>query len=629
MIEAAETAALSHGLGGVRPLESSQESRAWLRRLIRVDDWIAKFDGALIVFSVFGSATFSALGFLNRNLGIAGSPWLDILPRYLTLFIGLLGAAIATRRGSHIALDLASKLLPEVAARWTGFVADTLAAIVSGILALSAWDFIVVEQEGGAEILNVLPSWGPAVVLLWGFGIASFRFLLRASRSFWPILILGPVVLWAYGVFGQSSPEAAFWLGLLGMGLAVLTGAPLFVVLGGASLLFFWNEGSEIAVVSVEIYRLTEAPSLVTLPLFTLMGAVLARGHAPERLVGVARSCLGWAPGGLAVATVVVCAFFTTFTGASGVTILALGALLYRLLIQEGYSDKLSIGLITSSGSIGLLFAPALPLIIYGIVAKVDIDHMFLAGIGPGTLLIIVVAGAAVFMAKRSHLERHSFVWKDAKHALREGIWELLLPVLVLGLMLTGLATVVEAAAVGALYTVVIALFVKRDVDLKRELYEVSRDSGVLIGAVLVILGVALAFTYYLVDAEIPQEVVAFSRENISSRWMFLLSLNALLLVVGCLLDIFSAIIIFVPLLAPVAAAFEVHPVHLGIIFLANLEIGYLTPPVGMNLFLASFRFNRELPQIWKTALPFLLVLLVALMMITYIPALSLAFLPK
>ena len=603
------------------------ETRVWLRALTAADLWIARLDGTILVASLLGSAFFASVSFVLRNVGAESSPWLDILPRYFTMAVGFFGAALATQRGSHIALDILNRFLPDHVARWTKVIANLVACGVATMLALASWEFIEFEREGASAILGLIPSWWPALMLLWGFGISAVRFLLRAVSLFPAALLVAPGMLWFLDFFTAQDPQVSFWVIIVGLVIGAALGMPLFAILGGLALTFFWNDGTELAVVPIEIFRLVESPTLVTLPLFTLMGAVLAKGGAPGRLVRVARALLGWAPGGLAVASVVVCAFFTTFTGASGVTILALGLLLHTMLTQEGYSDRLSIGLITSSGSIGLLFAPALPLIIYGIVAKVDIDRMFVAGLLPGLVLISTVAFAAVMLARKQALDRHRFDWGEAVASIKGAALELLLPVIVLGSLLLGLATVVEAAAIGAVYTLAVVLFFHKDVKLGREIFDVVEDSGVLIGAVLIILGVALGFTGFLVDAQVPQAVVEIAQENLSSRWTFLLAVNVLLLIVGCLLDIFSAIIIFVPLLAPVATAFGVDPVHLGIIFLANLEIGYITPPVGMNLFLSSFRFDRPLPQIYQTALPFLVVMLIALLIITYVPALSLAFL--
>jgi len=634
-----------------------------------------------------GCAGFSVTGLLSRATGTLGSPWFDLLPRYLTLVICFLGATRAAALGDHIRLDLATRLVPLAARRTLHALGAAIAAVVCVFLAFGAATFVWTEVDARIAIMGLMPSWLPALSIPVGFAICAARFassavLQNAARPRWWVVAvmafmiavaLAPQLGSALGGAAQKASvlrwcvrfsdvayELLLPLGAVVIGFGLLVGTPLFAVVGAVAALLYWSDDTPIAVVAVEIYRLVEAPTLVTLPLFTFIGAALAKSSAPARLVAVARAAMGWVPGGILVATVVVCAFFTTFSGASGVTIIALGLLLDRMLGEEGYDQDLRVGLITSSGSIGLLFAPALPLIVYGVVAKVDVDDMFVAGIMPGLLLLAVVAMVALMCGTRATngpiggrfasgvaggtsvagfaapirelgarsagkmpAVRRPFVLATLLSATKEAAWELFIPVLVLGLLLSGVGTVTESAAAGALYTALVVF--GRDLRVKRDLLPLLEESGRLIGVVLIILGVALAFTGYLVDAEIPQQLVAMARANLSSAWSFLLIVNVLLLVVGCILDIFSAIIIFVPLLVPVAKAFDVDPVHLGVIFLANLEIGYLTPPVGMNLFLAAFRFERELPAIWKTVIPFLLAMLLVLAVITWVPWLSLA----
>jgi tripartite ATP-independent transporter DctM subunit len=585
----------------------------------RCDQWLVRGESALLIAAMFCSMGAATLSVVARQLGVAGTPWFDLLPRYATLAIAFLGAGLATREGGHIALNLLEKALPEHVARWTRMTGEGVACIVSILLARASWDFVLLERAGGSRVLDLLPSWIPPSILIWGFAIAAVRFWLRLATTHLPVSLAAPVV----AALLPYSGEVAVWAAPLALAAGALAGMPRCAGMGGIALYFFWAAGASLAVGPVEIYRLAEAPALVTLPLFTFMGALLAKGQAPARLVEAARRCLCSVPGGLAIATVVLCAFFTTFTGASGVTILALGLLLHQLLTANGYSDRLSVGLITSSGSIGLMFQPALPLILYGVVAKVEIDLMFNAGILPGVLLIAAVSATALLLARGAAGHQVACSWRERGRALRCGAWELCLPVVILGAMRSGIASVSEGAALGALYVLVVALVVKKDVTVAQA-RAACVESGTMIGAVLVILGVALALTYLLVDYEVPQMIVGWAKAHIHTRWAFLLALNGLLLVVGCLLDIFSALLIFVPLVLPVALHFGVDPVHLGIVFLANLEIGYLTPPVGMNLFLSAFRFQRQLPAIWKTVWPFLVALIVALALITYIPGLSL-----
>lgn len=618
--------AAGHGAPGGLSLDPQQESRPWFRAVLNLDAQLAKIDGWVLVVALVLSALLPTLSVILNKLGLTSSPWFQLLPRFGLLAIAFVGAGLATRTGGHIALDLSGRLLPEGVARWTRLVAESVASLASGLLAVGAYELILVERQAGTMIQQTLPSWVPGLFILWGLGLCALRFLWRAVKLFPPALGIIPA---AFLLLVLAGDTATFWLGTLGLVAGILLGTPLFVVLGGAAVLLFYNTGQDLSAVHADTYGLSGKDALIALPLFTFMGAMLARSEAPLRLVRVARAWLGWMPGGLAVAAVVVSAFFTTFTGASGVTILALGLLLHKLLTEEGYPDKLTIGTITASGAIGLLFAPALPLMVYGIVGSVDIRLMFRGGVLPGVLLVAVVATTAVFLARRAPLKRHPFELSEALASVRVAVWDLLLPVLVLGLYLGGFAGVVQSAAAGVVYTLVIALVVHRDLNWREDLFSVARDSAVLIGAVLIILALAYGFTGYLVEEQVPQVVIDWAEDNITSRFMLLLSLNLLLLVVGCLLDIFSAMIIFVPLVMPVALAFDIHPVHLGVIFLANLEIGYLTPPVGMNLFLSSFRFKREMPEVWRTVIPFLLVLLGALMVITYVPELTTWMLPE
>jgi C4-dicarboxylate transporter DctM subunit len=413
---------------------------------------------------------------------------------------------------------------------------------------------------------------------------------------------------------------------LIGLGLILLAtlGTPLFVILGGLAWLLFTMAEIDTSAIMIELYRLASSPTLITIPLFTFAGTVLSASSAPQRLVRCAQALVGWLPGGLALVALVCCAFFTAFTGASGVTIVALGGLLLPLLLQENYPEDFSVGLLTTCGSLGLLFPPSLPLILYGLVAHTPIDLLFLAGIMPGCLLLGLLSLFSVRQARYHRVPVHHSSWTEMHQALWEAKWEMALPLLVLAGIYGGLVTVSETAVVTAAYSLLVTVGVHRDLHLWRDLPRLMTQSTVLVGAILIILGMALGLTSYLVDAQVPMQVLSAMQRYINSRLVFLLALNVLLLLVGCLMDIFSAIIVVVPLLTPIAAQFEVHPLHLGIIFLTNLEIGYSTPPVGLNLFLGSLRFERPITQLYRASWPFLLVLLLALLVITYIPDLSL-----
>ncbi len=411
--------------------------------------------------------------------------------------------------------------------------------------------------------------------------------------------------------------------------LLALLGAPLFVVIGASALWGFYQAEIDLAVVPIEIYRLAEMPVLLAIPLFTFAGYLLSESNSPQRLVRLTQALLGWMPGGLAIVALIACALFTAFTGASGVTIVALGALLFPALMQAGYKESFNLGLITTSGSLGVLFAPSLPLILYGVVAQqlgvgepLTIDELFLAGLLPGLLMVSMLGAWAAWQGRDARPVQRSS-WAETRAAVREAIWEIPLPLIVLGGIYSGYFAVSEAAAVTAVYVLLVEVFVYREISL-RQLPLIMRQSMVLVGAVLVILGVSLASTNYLVDAEIPTRLFETIKRHISDPLTFLLILNVFLLILGMMLDIFSALVIMVPLLLPIAVGYGIDPVHLGIIFLANMQIGYFTPPVGMNLFIASYRFKKPIMTLYKSTLPFFIILLVSVLIITYWPALTL-----
>jgi len=410
------------------------------------------------------------------------------------------------------------------------------------------------------------------------------------------------------------------------MALLALLGAPLFVLIAGGAMLGYLRSDIDLSAIAIEIFGIAEMPILLAIPLFTFAGYILSESNAPHRLVRVTNALMGWMPGGLAIVAIVACSFFTAFTGASGVTIIALGALLYPALQQSGYSDKFNLGLLTAGGSLGLLFAPSLPLILYGVVAEVSIDDLFLAGIIPGILMMAMMAAYCLWMNRHNRMPISDFSVREVFGALREAMWEIPLPVIVLGGIYSGYLAVSEAAAVTALYVIIVEVFIKREISLKA-LPVIVRESMVLVGGILLILGASLASTNYLIDAEVPQQLIGVVSSMVSDRTSFLLLLFLFLLLLGAILDIFSALVLVVPLILPVAAQFGVHPVHLGIVFLATMQLGYLTPPVGLNLFIASYRFDQPIVKVYLATLPFLLLLMAAVLVITFWPALSLVLL--
>lgn len=421
-------------------------------------------------------------------------------------------------------------------------------------------------------------------------------------------------------------------LGVLLILLAAALGAPLFVVIVSGAMLGFHFAEIDLMAVAIEFIRLVETPILIALPFFTLTGCILAESRTSSRLVRLARALVGWMPGGLTVVTFLTCAFFTAFTGASGVTIVAIGGLMLPMLRQAGYPDRFSLGLLTSSGSLGLLLPPSLPLILYGIVAQqlpggegVSIQNLFLAGLLPAALMVVVLSLWSIRVSVREQIPLTRFSISELCAALWDARWELPMPIFVFGGIYGGFFAVSEAAAVTALYVIVAETLFYREIAW-RDLPRIMREAMVMVGGILIILGVALAFTNVLIDAEVPTRLFQLIQQYVHDKYTFLLLLNLFLLVLGCMLDIFSAIIIMVPLLLPMAINYGVHPVHLGIIFLANLEIGYFTPPLGLNLFMGSFVFKRPMTELAASTLPFMLLLLLVVLVITYVPALSLMF---
>ena len=417
---------------------------------------------------------------------------------------------------------------------------------------------------------------------------------------------------------------------LFSLGLLVLAilGAPLFSIIVTSAMIGLHSEESDFMSIALNFMDIGELPFLVAIPLFTFAGYLLSESNAPKRLVRMTGSLLGWMPGGLAVVSLAACAFFTAFTGGSGVTIIALGAILYPALKQDGYSDRFNLGLVTSSGSLGLLFAPSLPIILYGVVSEVPIDKLFLAGILPGTLMLCMLAGYSMWTNRGIRKPLSSFSGREIAAAIRESIWEIPLPFVVLGGIYSGFLVVSEAAAITALYVFVVEVIIHREIPW-RELPRIIRSSMVLVGGILIILGVSIASTDYMISAGIPQMLLEWVSSLVSSQTTFLLLLLLFLLVLGAILDIFSAIVLVVPLILPIAAGFDVHPVHLGIVFLAAMELGYLTPPVGLNLFISSYRFEKPILHVYSATFPFLMILLMSVILIAFWPSLSLWLVPN
>ena len=406
--------------------------------------------------------------------------------------------------------------------------------------------------------------------------------------------------------------------------ILALLGTPLFIIIGALTLLFYYSAGSPAAGMFIELYKIATFPTLLAIPLFTFAGYLLSASNTPKRIIAMTSALLGWMPGGLAVVALSACAFFTAFSGASGVTIIALGGLLYPIMLKDHYQENFSLGLLTTSGSLGLLFPPSLPIILYAMIAGASIDNLFLAGIVPGILLIVLLSLYSIYKNRGKAANRTKFSWSRLWIAVKGAAWEIPLPFIIIVGIYGGYATATEAAAITAFYVLVVEVFIYRDLNLIKDVPKIMKESVILVGSILVIMGLALGMTGYLTDEEIPQKILELMQNYITSKIMFLIVLNIFLLIVGFLMDIFSAIFVVVPLILPIALEFGIDPVHLGIIFLTNLEIGYSTPPVGLNLFIASFRFNKPVLQLYKAAIPFIIIMILALLIITYVPSLSL-----
>jgi len=558
------------------------------------------------------------------HVGISGAA---SLTQHLALIIGMLGAAVAAREARLLSLSTLESLLDARNAARARFFTRAVAVVVAALLCLAGVEFVLAERAGGNVIAYGIPVWLGQAALPLGFALITLRLAWSAAEG-WPgrlatLVLAGAAALAAANGLPLGDPLAISAIGVLL--IAAILGSPVFTTLGGLALLLFWNDGLPMASIALDHYRLVVNPSLPMIPLFTLAGYFLAEGGAPRRLVRVFDALFGGLRGGAALITVLACAFFTSFSGASGVTIIALGGMLMPILLSAGYSQKNALGLLAGAGSLGGLLPPGLPLVLYAIVAKISIEEMFLAGILPGLLMIALIAAWGLTRAPRASSAPRPFEWHEARAALLAAKWELAVPLVAFAGLFGGFATPVEAAALTAVYAFVVEVFVHRDLRLRHDIPRVMAECGLLVGGVLLILGVALGFTNYLVDARIPDRAVDWVTGALHSRWTFLLALNLVLLVAGCVLDIFSATVVLVPLIVPLGLAFGIDPLHLGIIFLANMELGYLTPPVGMNLFFTAYRFGKPLPEVFRAALAPVAVLALGVALITLVPWLSTA----
>jgi tripartite ATP-independent transporter DctM subunit len=549
----------------------------------------------------------------------------------LTLWVGLLGAAIGAREGKLLTLAT-GEFLPKGTINLAHVVAGFAGAAIAMMFAVGGLALVQSEREAGTIIAVNVRVWVAALAFPIAFSVIALRLAWKSSPHWWAraIAFAGVVA----GVYAARHFEVFEGAPLLPWALAILAagvlGMPIFALLGGIAMIAFFVDGSRPIIPLIKAYEELTSPAanLAAIPLFTLTGFFLAEGQSSMRLLRALRAVFGWAPGGTAVAAATLCAFFTLFTGGSGVTILALGGLLLPALLKEGYRERFAIGLLTASGSLGLLFPLSVPLILYGIVAQqVAIEDLFLGGIVPGVLMLALLAALGVREAHKTHATRTPFRIGDMAAALWDAKWELALPVVVLWALFGGYATTSESAAIAALYALVVQRFVHRDVPTFKDVVRVAGECVALVGGVLVILSIAVGLTNYLVNAQVPTLLIEWTQAHIQSKWAFLLALNVFLLLVGTVMDIFSAIVVVVPLLLPLADAYQISYVHLGVIFIANLELGYLHPPLGLNLLLASYRFKKPVLEVTWATLPMLGILALGVLLITYVPWLTLGLL--
>ncbi len=594
--------------------------------------WLRQGENLILCSILVALMVLPLLEAFLRKAFASGIPGATTLVQHFTLLIAMLGGALAARDSRLLAMSALPTILPP---KWKVFAAlfsGTAATTITLFLTVAGIEFVKTERESGNFLVGTMPIWWVQTVTPIGFALVTGRLLWNASPKWWGraiVFVASGLLVW-FATHPPTDPAKLVWPAIATLLVATVLGSPIFVTLGGAAMILFWGEDLPIASIPLDHYRLVTNATLPTIPLFTLAGYLLAEGGASKRLVGVFQALFGSFRGGPAIVTALVCTFFTSFTGASGVTILAMGGLLMPVMLAARYSERNALGLLTGSGALGLLFPPSLPLILYAIIAGskaqaagVTIEKMFLAGLLPGLLLVALTAWWGVSRGPKDASDRPKFCVATARAAMWEAKWELAVPFVALGALFGGIATPVEAAAVTALYVFIATVFIHRDLKLTTDIPRVLTECGLLVGGVLMILGVALGLTNYLVDAQIPDKAVTWVTGTIHSKWVFLLVLNVLLLLVGCFMDTFSAIVVVVPLLVPLGSAYGIDPLHLGIIFLANMELGLLAPTVGINIFLASYRFKKPVMEVSRAVLPMQGVLIIGVLLITYFPPLT------
>ena len=607
------------------PTPEPENLPAWLKHLRHGEN-------LLVVFALAVMTLLPVSEVILRTFFKTGIPASATMVQHLVLAVGMLGGAIAARDNRLLAMSVATHWFKGGWLTFSRVFSYGFAASVTALLTSASWDFVKSQRSLGKEFAYGIPTWVVQSLIVIGFALVALRLIWHASEQWrWRAvtLVLAAAFI-GVALFSGIPPEKLRWPAMVVLLFAVFLGAPIFTALGGVALIMLWSAGEPVSPVPLKHYQLTVNATLPSLPLFTLAGYFLAEGGAAKRLVRLFQAWFGSLRGGPAIVTTLVCAFFTSFTGASGATILALGGVLMPVLIAARYSERSSLGLLTGAGSLGMLFPPCLPPILYAIIASsggqvsISIKEIFLGGFLPGVLLVVLTGLWGIRIGKNAgDAGRTPFVASEAWAATWTAKWELLVPVVALLSLFAGFATPVEAAAITAFYTFIVSVVIQRDLKLFRDVPRVMTECGLLVGGVLLILGVALGFTHYLVDAQIPDQAVEWATTSIKSKIIFLLLLNVILLIIGGLVEIYAAIVVVVPLLVPIGIAFGIDPIHLGIIFLANMELGFLAPPVGINLLLASYRFNKPMSEVTRASLPMLLVMVIGVLLITYVPWLT------
>ncbi len=577
-----------------------------------------RIENAFAILSLILIALFPTLEAIARLFG-TGIHSSSVYIKHLVIWITFAGGMITSRENKHLALSAGIDLIKEPYKQWIESFTACIATAITASLAWSSFSFLQIGYDPH-QTVGMFPIKAVMIIMPVGFAIITLRCIIHAPPGIASKIIaasgIGVAALFGFVLIDYFSifivPLSILLL------IAAILGMPIFIVLGGYAIFLFLNSGGSIEVIPNEAYTMLTGKQIPAIPLFTLAGFILSESKAGERLVRLFRVFFGWLPGGLAIATIIIMTFFTALTGASGVTILALGGLLSFILLQNKYRKDFTTGLLTVNG-IGTMFPPSLPLIMYGVVAQISIKKMFAGSILPGSLMVLALVIFVIVTSKKEKIKRIPFNKKELFPSIFESFWEILIPIVILFFFFKGITTLVETGAITVIYVLVVEIFIKRDIKL-RELPAVFLKSIPIVGGVLIILSVAKGLSYYIVDAEIPMQLTEWMQSHIHSKYLFLLILNVVLLITGCLMDVFSAIMVVVPLIIPLGNAYGIDPVHLGIIFLANLEVGYLTPPVGINLFLASYRFNEPLVKIYRAVVPFLIVMLISVLVITYVP---------